>query len=595
MIRALIILNLIITVFSTLDIPCPNDISQSGLWETSHLEPCSNHQINLFIEDPWSQLIMHTCGSETKGSLPTTCSDIRFQSIDIDDQNNEIYISSNLAILKGNLNTNLNNNADDISPETNANSFIGGYVIINIYGYNFGSSLSNIIIKVKNELCDTMKYYNESYIQCIIGNPKILLTPILNDSISVTIIGSGHFNSAIPKVMARARLAAGYQQPLVHRIDVIDQGFRPSAITVYSGESPLPSSPSSSSSSMSITSNIEKGEGRVYWYNRASYSIQSCNLYGKNMIQHSLNNLGRISNLKIDKSGRFLFASNQHERNIIVFDLYYQPSRSSSSYDNPIPNPTVVINDISEPWGLVLDEVNGFLFVAESGKNRILRYEGLNPFLLNLKKKNDNIDKDVDFSTSTSIINPLTKFKVIVSVNTGVQLTDITLLGQTSTSSTSTTSSKHQTPALFDMKQKFLWNELNGDKIKISTIHGTRIENINHEQNYPFNQKSPLSSIIWPRSIINDKRYGHEHIFYIAEYFGKIWELSSIDKKHVKLILDISTFENNKYLNNHKEYSNSQPPPSSNKNIRQFLESIGRNGDYLKGQSRSGSFLRVTA
>jgi hypothetical protein len=567
-------LNLVFSSNEELIIPCPNDFIQSSLWTLSHLEPCHNNHINLFIEDPWSQSIMHTCGSESKGSLPNTCSDIRFQSLAIDNIHSHIFISSNLAIIKGNLNIidveNSENNYHITSPENNAKSIIGGYVIINIYGYNFGKSINDIIIKIKDKTCGTMSYYNNSFISCIIGNPELLLSPITDDSISVIVIGSGQFNKVIPQVMAKARLAAGYQQPLVYKADVIDKGFRPSALTVYPGESTTTTAASASSG------------GRIFWYNRASGSLQSSNLQGEDLFEHATG-LGRIADIKIDFSGKYLFVSNQLDRNILVYDVSMSNKVSKSPY--------VVVDNLHEPWGLVLDEINGFLFVAESGKNRLLRYDGLNNFLSILKQSSS--------STATSAatsMQPLKKYKSIVSVHTGVQLTDISLLQQSNTSSLASSlnnKNQYRTPAIFDMKQKFIWNEINGDKIKLSTIHGTRIENIKSlpnqiTQNYE-------NTLIWPKTLIYDNRLPNKYlnnsydIFYVAEYLGKIWELSSSDKKHAKLIMDLSNFKSS------DELSSSLTSPSSSSNLRTFIESIGRNGDYLKGQARSGSILRVSA
>lgn len=603
-----------------LDIPCNDVDSSSSLWEESHLEPCEGG-MNLFIEDPWSKSLLHTCDETNSNSnsisnddikipsklaaLPSTCNDIRFRSLAIDNNHNHIYVSSTYAILRSNLTSSSSssiNKKDKIqnklNPNKNIESIIGGYVIIHIDGYNFNKDINKMIIKIKNIQCDTLFYSddeneNEKYnrLTCIIGNPKVTSSLIDNNDITISILGITSSLQSIRGLLtyenAFSKYKSGYQQPLIYNITINDKGFKPGAITIYPGKS----SDSNSDDSSNSNNINDENEGRLYWYNRASQSIQSSNLYGTNLKEH-ITNLGRVSDIKIDSSGKWLFVSNQHLRNIMIYDVS-STSTSQQGSSTMVPSSSssqkghVLIENIYEPWGIALDELNGLIFIAESGKGNILRYDGLKGYMHKLNKLSmmktttEDDDNVIDYSS----LKTLTKSRIIVSVNANIQLTDLSLFGQGDIKSKSSSSSS------FNMKPSLMWNEANGDKVKISTLYGTRIENIiSKNPTITSSNTRRENTLIWPRAIIGDTRQGYGNVIYVAEFLGKIWELKMNDSKYIKLIVDLSNLEDMK----EEELGNNQLiAPSSSANLREFLGNIWKNG--ANSQTRTGAFLRLTA
>ena len=66
----------------------------------------------------------------------------------------------------------------------------------------------------------------------MVGHPSVLARAITGDSVAISVRGAGTFEGAIDEPMARTRLLAGDQKPIVYSVTTLDKGFKPSAVAL---------------------------------------------------------------------------------------------------------------------------------------------------------------------------------------------------------------------------------------------------------------------------------------------------------------------------------------------------------------------------
>jgi hypothetical protein len=211
---------------------CPVNLVQSSLWPVSYLQPCTFGLTNVFLEDPFSEAVMHSCDSTAHGALPMSCDDTFFRSIGYDEPREHVYLTTGLRIVRASL-----------SQRENAlTPVVAGFVEVRIKGFNLGSLTS---FAVKGVECRSLLFANDTDAACLFGDQEVLSSPIAPSCVVVGTSEGGQFRGAVSQVIATARLNAGFQKPLVYNVTVVDRGFHPTAFA------------------------LDSARQRMYWWNRA--------------------------------------------------------------------------------------------------------------------------------------------------------------------------------------------------------------------------------------------------------------------------------------------------------------------------------------
>jgi hypothetical protein len=307
---------------------CPPNLQQSTLWPVKHLQPCAEGVTNVFVEDPWSEAVLHACGSDSHGALPNTCDDKRLRSIALDESRGNLYVTTGHSVERAKM-----GNSSSSGGDNSFEALVSGFVSVHLKGFNLGSSRSDLIgFSVKGVECRSVMYYNSTDVACIVGDEKVLSTPLTGACVKVSTKSGGSFSGQVPSEVAFGRKASGTQKPLVYDVQVTDRGFQPTALAVHNGLSAVTMPTTATTSTTAATSttttaaaavgpvrNTEEAaalasraahqnatsSARAYWFNRASGTVQSCRLGdGGDLVEHLKLGVGaRVADLEVGEGG----------------------------------------------------------------------------------------------------------------------------------------------------------------------------------------------------------------------------------------------------------------------------------------------------
>ena len=514
---------------------CPAFYSDTS-WRNAQFSPCED-AVNFFTRDPWSESILHSCGTEHKSLIQSSCTDAIARDMAVDEVNNFIFLSTNYGIKRAHLIL----EEPARSADTNLEDFITGFTTVHLKGFNLGESREQVLsFMVKDVECGTLVYHNASDLTCVVGNPSVLSSSINEYCISLETVNGGRLAGAAlvaPEVVAVARNQSGSRKPVVYQVEVSENGgFLPGALAV------------------------DGHRDRLFWSNRGSGTIQSARLDGSGMIQHVSGQL-RVADMALSGDGRRLFYTECDRGALMV--LHVNPDDPDYgavlAKRNGIELVEEVAGGLREPWGLALDELNGHIFIAESGTGKLLRAE-----------ISDLFSSTSDRSGSRRLL----KFVTITQSGSSEQLTEMALLpprnysseayaatvatggppeksklgenlqilssetppteGQKSIAvdATSTIAASAGTlrpstfqstafvPTAMDLSLRLFWVQTNAGRVSQSTIHGTHRRDLESVPSWGSGISEPL---MWPCSIVADTR-PEKAVVYVAEFLGgRVW------------------------------------------------------------------------
>jgi len=549
---------------------CPAGMKQSSLWAVSHLQPCSDGATNVFVEDPESEALMHACGPESKGALPNSCGDVRLRGLAVDEASGYAYVATSWSISRSRLATTTNGSSgSDISgsggggavdPTDNLEPLVSGFVTVRLKGFNLGHSRADVVsLTVKGVECRTVVYTNSTDLACIVGDLAPLSSPLTGSCVGVATLSGGSFAGAVPLEVALSRKHAGYQKPLVYAVSVEDHGFQPTAIALHPPSTVAVSSSSSAPTSVyqstvsatATTTTTTTTTGRLYWFNRGSMAIESCRPDGSDLFRHG--RLGRCSGLALDSAGATLYASDADAGAVVALVVggdssdfdgdsggAWAASAAKLSAGEGGGGAVTLASGLASPWGLALDEPNGLLFVAESGRGNLLRLEGATAAAAAglaaaaaaaaaaAIAQAATVAAGVETAaTVTAAALPLAR--PLLSVSSFVQLTGIAVLPPLPTSSSSSSSSSSAAAAVpygLDLSPRLVWAEASNHDVRAATLHGTRaapLPSVPRPGSSAAAGSTGGQPLLWPRAVAAGRRSGR---VYVAEYLGRVWSLA---------------------------------------------------------------------
>jgi hypothetical protein len=530
-----------------------------------HLQPCDDDAVNVFIEDPWSDAIMHSCGA-TRSALANSCAadDVRFRDICVDAVRGSLFIATGFGIKRASLS--LDPSASSLSSSSNNNleDFVAGFTVVRLKGYNLGSSRADVVsLTIRGVECGTIISHNATALTCVMGAPAALLAsphPINGSDIDIVTVkggpkpeGGGASGGLFvdSEEIAAARFAAGWRKPLVHTVDLAfddDDDFFDAVDDDFDAFRP-------------VSVAVDATRGRLFWASRGGGgAIQSCGFdfakeeegnsnvvvgCGQGMIEHG-RGLGRLADLEVAADGTALYFTEANRGAVLRLALdphdpdygamsrkkgkdFGQQSQSSSSSSSSSTNQstvttvvadgaaeeaaaaaavvgsvTQVLTGLSEPWGLALDEPNKLLFVAEAGKGRILRVnlDG-HDAALPLAAPDDETWRR---QSNKAAVLP------IVETSNFEQLSEIALLATPtysppsmpiSNGSTTPTTSSSFVPSDLDTSPRLLWTETNAHRVGRASLHGTRRSHLLQHQELGSADGEAVAKelLTWPRAV----------------------------------------------------------------------------------------------
>ena len=154
---------------------CSHAVEQSTIFGTDahHLVACPAGVVNVFVEDPWTDAIMHACGAETRehNALANSCADARFRDLALDELNEKFYLTAGASLRRANLTQG--------DPGQNLLDFVTGFTTVRLKGFNLGNSRAEVLSPtVKDKECQTIIYHNSTDVSCVLGDPSVLSSPI---------------------------------------------------------------------------------------------------------------------------------------------------------------------------------------------------------------------------------------------------------------------------------------------------------------------------------------------------------------------------------------------------------------------------------
>jgi hypothetical protein len=475
-------------------------------------------------------VILATFGKNSNGmndmsteEIPSSKSDTFISDMVFDKTSSTIFYASESGIYSFNT-----------AQKNVINKVISGVLVVEISGYNFGNSLSDIYsITVKGDPCTSLNRLNSENIKCICVKAACNSDDVtVADVVLSTVGGSTQGIYAQPYII----LKSGTGRPVVSSISLTSQPFIPNALSL-----------------------VRKGSNAsLYWSNIGigSYSIQRCRLDGTQIetvgvgIQRGL--------------GLNVIARNTND--VIFFTdgsknaLYRLSTAAMTSqiFDGPFSQVVPIITGLQTPTDVYVEDLSNNLFLTV-----------LDGYLLKI-------------SLDVAIAIQPTPFNASYVVPGVVYTTDIDLRnGRKSlpfwaklTIRGSSMSRYSRTLTIPSCKCNFTtcplsWNEqrvfvadTNQQLLTLSSDYGYPVNSLN-----VFNAFPDMYSIVWPIALaskydIDIPQICDEPIvLYIAEYLGKIWEVTIPRNKLTgipsleslpfpKLMFDQSTFVTSSKIRN---------------------------------------------
>lgn len=448
---------------------CPVKMLQSFLWEAGSLEPCNAGTTNVFIEDPFSGTLLHSCSPENKRALPTSCRDVRFRSMASDSENG-VFLSTGLGIVRARL--------EDADSSSNLESVVAGFVTVHLKGFNLGNSREDLVgLSLRGVPCRTILYFNSTDVACRVCDISVLSSPITGACITLTTVAGGTAEGTVLKEIAQGRVHAGHQKPMVYDVAVSDPGFQPTALAYHADSK------------------------RLFWWNRATSFVESCAADGSGLRRVAY--LPRCGGLVVDQGSSGggalrLWATEPRLGAVVEIDasgsgesLASQAAADVNDAAGGTPGPVrVVVAGLRSPSGLAIDELHGLLFVAETG-GRILRGDSAD-LLAPRSLGEDAAPVGAD------------TLRVVVVADARAELSELALLPSA-------------LDPRFDLTPRLCWTEANAHAVKCATVHGTLARTLT--------LASGEAPLLWPRSLV---ALPGRRSLVVGEYLGRVWELSGL-------------------------------------------------------------------
>ena len=423
------------------------------------------------------------------------------------------------------------------SSKPSSNQIIGGILVVEISGYNFGNSISDIYsVTVQGSPCTSLERLNSENIKCVCVTSACTENDVTVDDVVLSTIGGN--TQGIYK-QPYIILKSGTGRPVVSNILLTKQPFIPNALSL-----------------------VRKGENAVlYWSNIGigSYSIQRCRLNGTQIetistgIQKGLG-LHVIPRNDID----VIFFTDGSKNSLYRLSA---PAMTSQIFDaalTPLGQAVPLITGLQTPTDVYVEDLSSFLFLTV-----------LDGYLI-------RISLDVALSiqpqpTNISLVLPGVTYTTNFDLRNGRKSLPswAKLINRGSSMSRYSRSlaipscqCNYTTCPLSWNEQRIFIADTNQQQITLSSDYGYPVSSVN-----VFNAFPGLSSIVWPIAFaskydIDIPQICDEPIvLYVAEYLGKIWEviiprnkLTGIPKldslPFPKLLFDESSFVTSSTIRN---------------------------------------------
>ena len=423
--------------------------------------------------------------------IPSTKSDTFISDIVFDKSSSSIYYATESGIY-----------SFDVNNKNVINQIIGGILVVEISGYNFGNSLSDIYsVTVKGAPCTSLERLNSDNIKCICVKSVCIENDVTVDDVVLSTIGGntqGIYSQ--PYII----LKSGTGRPVVSNILLTKQPFIPNALSL-----------------------VRKGSSAaLYWSNIAvgSYSIQRCRLDGTQIetigtgIQKGLglhviprNDIDVI--FFTDGSKNSLYRLSAPAMTIQIFDAVLTPLKES------VP----LITGLQTPTDVYVEELSNFLFLTVLD-GYLIRISL--DVALSLQSQPANASLIVPGKTYTTDFDLRNGRKSLPSwaklINRGSSMSRYSR-----SVSIPSCQCNYTTCPLSWNEQRIFIADTNQQQITLSSDYGYPVSSVNVYNAFP-----GLTSIVWPIAFASKYEIDIPQIcdepivLYVAEYLGKIWEVT---------------------------------------------------------------------
>jgi hypothetical protein len=396
------------------------------------------------------------------------------------------------------------------------NQVVVGILEVEITGYNFGNSISDIYsVTVKGVTCTSLQRLNSENIKCVCVKSACTGNDVTTDDVVLSTIGGntqGIYSQ--PYII----LKSGTGRPVVSNIVLKKQPFIPNALSL-----------------------VRKGiNATLYWSNIGigAYSIQRCQLDGSQLETISTG---------IQK-GLGLHVISRDSNDIVFFTdasksgLYrVSVARMTNQIFTSLPTqPIPLITGLQTPTDVYVEELSNFLFLSVLD-GYLIRIQL--DVALTIQPKPTNISAILPGNIYTTDIDLRNGRKSLPS------WAKITVRGTSMSRYISSIvlpscQCNFTTCPLSWNEQRIFISDTNQQQMTLSSDYGFPISSLNLFSGFPGG-----TSIVWPIAFSSkydlDKPQTCDEpiVLYVAEYLGKIWEVT-IPRNKLTGIPNLDTLSN---------------------------------------------------
>lgn len=315
------------------------------------------------------------------------------------------------------------------------------------------------------------------------------------------------------QIIAVAKQASGYQKPLVHDVKVDDAGdFKPVAVAVNP-----------------VTE-------QLYWSDHATGQIHTSRPDGT-QLRVFASGLKRVMDIWIHpETGQDLYFTEAASGT--VFRCFLDDGGATCAAPAP------VLRGLAQPKGLTVDYENDLLFVVEAATGTVLRLP-LTSNALPPGRREEGYEGRVKERSEAM---------VLLQVHSDTILSQVAVLNHP----------PGQDNPNFDLSSRMFWTEINTNRVRRATIHGTVASTLRA----PPRAGEP-GFLLWPVAArVDQAKARGEEVVYVGEFLGRIWEFDVVDPSKKRLVLDAGAY-------------------SSASQVRSFFTSNFEAGGAVEGKYRT--------